>query len=333
MRRRLKFASLFYDRLFLETGIFRVHAGPNGSSSFIVPPTEDDPPRWQTPAERRAGTGVTFVVAVSPEGRPDAPPRTAVASEAAIAWTATLHPFADELPQGADWVEFVASRNPAGEVQQLAQRWTWADERNRSLEHAIPIKFVRETIIKSANRDLVLAATAGISATTDRLHSQVVAQRFNDQQGWNLQGYAIPLLFPHVGELPWEAIADLRRDRNMARFRAVLREVEEEATAEAAKGDVEAAAIHAYMRHLADASSRLEGVSSSVRRTAIGIVVSGAIGAATLPIPAPWGIVVGTAAGVIPTTITDVRNVIRQRQSRGWVALHQRIISGGQVAT
>jgi hypothetical protein len=119
----------------------------------------------------------------------------------------------------------------------------------------------------------------------------------------------------------------------MARFRAILREVEEEATAEAAEGNVKEAANRAYTRHLADASGRLEGVSSSVRRTTIGIVVSGAIGVATLPIPAPWGIVVGTAAGAVPTTITDVRNVIRQRRSRGWVALHQRIISGGQVAT
>lgn len=333
MRRRLKFASLFYDRLFLETGIFRVNAGPHGSSSFILPPTEGDPPRWQTPAERRARTGVTFAVAVSPDGRPDVAPRTLIASEATIAWTATLHPFAAELPSGTDWVEFRTSRDPAGEIQQLAQQWIGADERNRSLEQTIPIKFVRDTLIKSANRDLVLAAAAGVSVTTDRLHSQVVAQRFNDQPGWNLQGYAIPLLFPHAGELPWEAIADLRRDRNIARFRAVLREVEEEATAEAAEGNVKEAANRAYTRHLADASGRLEGVSSSVRRTTIGIVVSGAIGVATLPIPAPWGIVVGTAAGAVPTTITDVRNVIRQRRSRGWVALHQRIISGGQVAT
>ena len=149
---------------------------------------------------------MTFAVAVSPDGRPDAAPRTVVASEATIAWTATLHPFVDELPSGTDWVEFRTSRDPAGEIQRLAQRWTRADERNRSLEQAIPIKFVRDTIIKSANRDLVLAATAGVSATTDRLHSQVVAQRFNDQKGWNLQGYAIPVLFPHAGELPWKLL-------------------------------------------------------------------------------------------------------------------------------
>jgi hypothetical protein len=256
-----------------------------------------------------------------------------VASEATICWTATLHPFADELPPGTDWVEFGTSRDPAGDVQQLAQQWTWADEHNRSLEHAIPIKFVRDTIIKSANRDLALAATTGVSVTADRLHAQVVAQRFNDRQGWNLQGYTIPLLFPQAGELSWKAIAELRHDRNMARFRAVLSEVEEEATVEAAKGDVKTAAVHAYMRHLADASGRLEGIGSSVRRTGIGIVVSGAIGTATLPIPTPWGIVVGTAAGAIPTTISDVRNVTRQRQAKGWVALHQRITSGRQAAT
>ena len=73
-------------------------------------------------------------------------------------------------------------------------------------KQAIPIKFVRDTLIKSANRDLVLAAAAAVSVTTDRLHSQVVARRFNDQPGWNLQGYAIPLLFPQAGELPWKLL-------------------------------------------------------------------------------------------------------------------------------
>ena len=74
MRRRLKFASLFYDRLILETGIFRVHAGPDGFSSFIVPPTQRDPARWQAPTERHAATGEPFTVMLTSEGRPDATP-------------------------------------------------------------------------------------------------------------------------------------------------------------------------------------------------------------------------------------------------------------------
>ena len=320
MRRRLKFASLFYDRLLLETGILRVNVGPHGTSSFIVPPTEDDPPRWQTPAERRAGTGVTFVVAVSPDGRPDATPRTVVSSEAAIAWTATLHPFADELPQGTDWVDFVTSRNPAGAVQQLAQQWTWADERNRSLERAIPIKFVRDTIISSANRDLALAAAAGVSVTTDRFHSQVAAQRFNDDN-WKLRGYAVPIVFPHVGDLPWEAIADFRRDRSMTRFRQVLREVEQQAAAEALGGDIEAAASRVYRRRLAEASEAIDTVGTIGHKTLAGFVIGGYAGFLTAGIIGPLGILAGAVAGVIPGTVLDVRNMIRQRRSKGWVSL------------
>jgi hypothetical protein len=331
MRKRLKYASLFYDSLLLESGIFRVQAGPTGSSSFIVPPTAEDPPRWQTAAERHAATGATFVVAVSPDGAPDATPRAVVSSEAAISWAATLHPFADELPPGTDWVHFVKSRDPAGEAKQLARQWATADKCNRSLEREIPIRFVRDLIIDSANHDHGLAAMAGVAITSDRFHSQVIAQRFNDEQDWKIQGYAVPILFPQIGDWPWSAIADLRHDRNMAHFRAVLREVEEEAAVQAATGDVEDAAHRVYERHLADASGRLESVASSAQRTALEIVISGAIGAATLPIPAPWGLVVGTAVGAVPTTITNVRELIHQNKSKGWVAVHQRIVQGQAI--
>jgi hypothetical protein len=325
LRRRLKFASLFFDRLLLETGIFRVHAGPTGASSFVVPPTEDDPPRWQTPAERHAATGVPFAIAVGPEGTPDVTPRTVISSVASISWTATLHPFADELPPGTDWVDFVRSLNPEGEVKQLALRWTRDDERNRSLERAIPVKFVRDTVIKSANRDLVLGVASGCAVTADRLHSQVVAQRFNDDDIWGLRGYAVPILFPWVGDLPWEEIADLRRDKNMARFRAELRQVEEEATAEAADGDIEAAAEHAYRRHLAGYPETLPSVGAITHRTLTGFVIGGIAGFSVYGITGPLGPVAGAALGTATTTVIDVGDVIRGRRSRGWLALDHRI--------
>lgn len=317
LRQRLKFASLFYDRLYLESGIYTASAGPNGSSGFVDPPTEAHPARWQTPAERHAQTGDSFIVLI--EGR------VAVSSEASISWSATLHPFADELPPGANWVDFVASRNPTGEVQQLAQRWTWEDQRNDALESAIPIPFVRNLVIGNANRDLVLAVAAGAAVTIDRLHGQVVAQRFNDDGGWKLRGYAVPILFPHVGDLPWTTIADLRREREMVRFRAVLREVETEAMAEAANGDIEAAAHHAYERHLAAAVPKLEGIIGPTRRAVAGLLIGGGTGFATSGIAAPGGILAGAALGTAVPAIIDIRKMIRQRRSRGWVSVHQRI--------
>ena len=51
-RRRPKYASVFYDQLILESGILRIQAGSGGSSSFVVPPTAQDPPRWETPRQR-----------------------------------------------------------------------------------------------------------------------------------------------------------------------------------------------------------------------------------------------------------------------------------------
>jgi len=72
-------------------------------------------------------------------------------------------------------------------------------------------------VIKNANADLAVAAAAGCTVSIDGLHSQVVAQRFRDDAGWKLQGYAIPFLFPQIGDWSWQQITDLRRDRNMAR--------------------------------------------------------------------------------------------------------------------
>jgi hypothetical protein len=156
------------------------------------------------------------------------------------------------------------------------------------LESAIPVRFVRNRVIGDANRDLVLAVAAGAAVTIDRIHGQVVAQRFNDDDGWRLRGYAVPILFPHVGDLPWTAIADLRRKREMARFRAVLREVETEAMAEAANGDIEAAAHHAYERHLAAAVGKLEGMIGPARRAVTGLIIGGGASSVAAPDSSPW---------------------------------------------
>jgi hypothetical protein len=111
----------------------------------------------------------------------------------------------------------------------------------------------------------------------------------------------------------------------MTRFRAVLRQVEEEAAAEAADGDIEASVQHAYRRHLAAYQDTLPGVGEIAHRTLTGFVICGIAGFYVSGIVGPLGTVAGAALGAAGTTVTDVRNVIRGRRSRGWVALDQRI--------
>jgi hypothetical protein len=255
---------------------------------------------------------------------------TAIASESTVCWEATLAPFAAELPAGADWVSFVRPPDPTGDVQRLAQRWTWADEQNAALERAIPGRFVRRAVVKNANRDLALATASRCAAVVDPRHLHVVTQRFKDDDTWRLRGYAVPVLFPLVGDWPWEAIADLRSDRNVARFRAVLREVEEEAAVEAIGGDFEAAAHHAYERHLAEAARTLEGIGAVAKRAMGGILVGGSAGLFTYGMANPGGLITSTAAGAAVTTIFDVRKVIHHRRTSGWIAVHHRITGGGQ---
>jgi len=145
-----------------------------------------------------------------------------------------LYPFAHELPADTDWIDFIRTRDPAGDMRRLSDEWTEADKRNGALERSVPLRFLRSAVIGDANRDMAVAAEQKVAISMDPLHAQVPAQRFNDDRGWAMSGFAVPILFPEVGGWPWEAVVKLRRDPNMARFRAILREVEQEAAAEAA---------------------------------------------------------------------------------------------------
>jgi hypothetical protein len=42
-------------------------------------------------------------------------------------------------------------------------------------------------------------------------------------------------------------------------------------------------------------------------------------------ITSPLGVVAGAAAAAAPGAVLDVRHVMRQRKTRGWVSVHQRI--------
>ena len=115
------------------------------------------------------------------------------------------------------------------------------------------------------------------------------------------------MIFPQLGDWTWQAIADLRRDPNVARFRAILKEIEEEAAADAVGGDIEAAAHHAYERHLARAIPSLDGIGAVARKTTVGLLIGGATGLLTMGITGPGGPVVGAVIGVAPGTIAGLR--------------------------
>jgi len=160
----------------------------------------------------------------------------------------------------------------------------------------------------------------------DSLHSQVVAQRFGDAAGWKWQGYAMPFLFPQVGDWTWEEIAELRRDPNMVRFRGVLQEIEQKASVEVSGGDLEAAVRHAYERHSAKAVPQLTGYTQAAAVIVLGYVISNGSDLATFGLKGLAANLATAAVGSVPGAAMSIREVSRQRRSRGWVTVRNRII-------
>jgi hypothetical protein len=278
LRRRLKYASVFQDQLLLESGVLRMEAGEGGSSIFAVPVMADRPARWQTPRQRQLAQQSSFQISMGREITPGVPAEVmhpVLSSDSAISWTATLQPFAAELPAGTDWIHFGKFTGPGQRTERVAQDWTWADERNPYLEQVVPGRFVRSAVIKNANADLALAAAAGCTVTMDGLHSQVVAQRFGKEAGWKLRGYAIAFLFPQIGDWTWQQIGDLGR-----------------ATA----------------------------------TIAAGYVISSGSGLMTFGLKGLSADLASAAAGAAPGAFLGVRQVCRQRRSRGWVTVRNKII-------
>jgi hypothetical protein len=323
LRRRLKYASLFFDRILVEDGAVRISAGPTASSCF---PVDLDTP-WQTPNARRVAQAGGFTIGFGQETVPGVPAEVidfAFSSETTISWIASYQPLVPELA-GRDWITWVNRAHPDGAAKRLAADWSRLDQRNGALRRAVPIDLVRQTIVSAANTDLAATSLAGVAASVDSLHGQVLQQRLADDSGWRPLAFSVPFLFPNVAHLSWDAIADLRKDRNIARFRALLQEVELSALAEASGGDVEAAAHHVYERNLAAQVEPAGGYGGSARRMAGSIIVSGLASMATMALPAPAAIAAAASLGAAPFAVADIWKVRTRRRSRAWLSVVNRI--------
>jgi hypothetical protein len=174
------------------------------------------------------------------------------------------------------------------------------------------------------NRDLVLAAASGVAVMQDPLHRRVYESRFRLESGWRPDGFVLPVVVPTVTGLHWQDVADLRGHRAMSAFRQVLREVEFQALEEAAGGDLEAAAHHAFERYLASASvSGKNGVGAAMRTHMAGLLVGGLTGAVTMDWVGPVGFASAVALGQAPAMATDVVRLRRAKTRPSWVTAYQ----------
>jgi FAD/FMN-containing dehydrogenase len=90
----------------------------------------------------------------------------------------------------------------------------------------------------------------------DRLHRQVVETRFDDagETGWQAVGFALPIHMPDVTLFDWETVAKIRKNRYMADFRKILRDIEAQAIDEVADDQDICDVVHrAFRRYTLEA--------------------------------------------------------------------------------
>lgn len=208
------------------------------------------------------------------------------------------------------------------ELKTYERVWEKRDRDNVQLKKLLPVDFVRSTVTKHVNHDLILAAAAGVGIVADRLHQSVVSARVGDDPAWRFRGFALPILLPRVDDLSWAQIAELRRDRSMQRFRLLLNELEHEALNEAASGgDVERLLHQLYAGKLVEAQAAAVSKLGQARELAGGFIVGVAADVATAGLIAPFGTVAGAAVG---TAVSAVQSV-RRRNATKWMSVDARL--------
>ena len=332
LRRHIKFASVFYDRVQLEAGSVDIVAGPTAAACMRLSPYNGGrKARWQTPRERGAAQRAPFTIGFGREEVPGVPAThidTVAVSDTTIHWVATFHPFERELPTGCDWIVYgsLQSEDPQ-QTQDLAKHWAAIDAFNPALMSTIPVKFARNLIIENANLDLAVisAAEQRTSAAFEPLHMDVVARRLAGDSGWRMTGFSVPILLPRVGNLSWEAIADLRRNRHIKRLRSVLQDIEDSSLAEAQSGDVESATRHAFEQYQVHAVGAAKSIARIVGGAAVSMVISTGVGISTMALsPA---VAISASAGVAATqsVASGTAAAYQEQRRNGWLTLAQQL--------
>jgi hypothetical protein len=327
VRARLKLASLLYDEVYLEGGSRRIQAGPTAAISMTQPDIED--PGWQSASERSRGQSASFYLQIAPEASPGVPAaggyQQVVSSEATIAWEPTYEPFRNELTAGCDWVEFVVPPDPGPQWKSESRSRKSSEMDNPALQRLIPVHFVRSQVLDDSSSDLGSAVAGGASISLDPLHSRVIAARYARDSNLKPLGFAMPILMPRVGGLPWDEIVRVRKMKGMQQLRAVLREVELDAMETArSNGDLERQVHTRYLKKAQAATAAVDGMGATFAKGAAELVVGTAIGYATTGL-ALLGPIVGAVPGVAMTA-WEVRSVMQQRKKRAWVGVSESLV-------
>ncbi len=175
--------------------------------------------------------------------------------------------------------------------------------------------FVHDAILAAGYYDLAIAATAAVGVSLDHRHRLAVETRLRAGDAQALGGhYALQVLLPR--DFTWSDVPDLRKDRALREYRAIVREVEAEALRTSrTTAEIDDQIHREYERRIAVAAAKGVPFEGRAALTAIGFIL-GEAADSTAPL-------VGGAAATIGAFV--VGEVVTRAMRPRWLAVDRRL--------
>lgn len=324
LEERIKIAALLYDKVVLEGGFYELTVSQSGSFELRTKRgTEGNGISDDDAAHRRSEMEALlrneqlppFFVGVQPsDGSSSVTPIVGgrmqelyFAEFQSLAATAQL--------KHQHWVEWLDNDFASyGSYAAQVQRNLWNDER-MEIGAEIENPFLRSTLLKALNHDLLTTAAINATLSADPLHSALMERKMI-KSGFapSLRLLVVQTSLPSVRSVPWDEVIDLRSDPGMIEFRRVIREIEAEALASVDGATIEDIRNRIQIEWNERMADTLASNRSSLREVATGTAESVLLDLINVPVP-----FLGTAIGLA----RDLNALKETRKS--WLSVFMRL--------
>lgn len=242
LRQRVKEATLLYETVVLEDGVYSAVAGPTRSLEMLEPASDEvvDNLRRLKPrggtfslALRHDATGARRVLAASERAE-----RRFVAEYHSIVREFLQDTGTRELPPWISLAPFALTPSVQNRIGALARE----DARRPGFWRRGGSSHFRDVVLKNLNHDLLLSACLEAFVSLDGYFSPLVRRKRGVESGKGV--FALRVLFPNFGSLGWKQVMEVRDHPGIADFRAKLAEIEEEALAQVDGTSSASEAVH-----------------------------------------------------------------------------------------
>jgi len=233
---RIKQASILYDTLIFEGGMYMAAVWEMGSFDQWVPPQGVTEEMLNVEFEP---TGGEDFVSIAPTGSDQG--QVVLSGPVERRFRSEFHSVLKDLEaERLPWLK-MATFTPTSEGKRLADRLREEDERNPSIVLPEGGHFLKAKILANLNSDLVLIASLGTAASIDPLYAPILEQKAaSDQRMQPASGFlALQVAIPNFASLPWETIVELRDKPALVEFREKMTSIEMMARSALPEGEVE----------------------------------------------------------------------------------------------